>query len=302
MRSEKHRASTQNNYHTIWSNFNKFLIKLDKMPKTWEDRVALYCTHLVKTVKVQSSTLKSYVSAIKDVLITDGYDWKFDKVLFSTITASCKSKNDRILNRFPIQVNFLEVFLCELERKFRELNQIYLEILYKNLFLLAYYGMFRIGELTTGSHPIKAKDIHSADNKDKIMILLYSSKTHGKESRPQSVKIERNASYKAKLKDKKKYFCPFQSSREYLAIRGNYINESDPYFIFSDNSPVKPSHARAVFKSILIRLNLNPKNYGTHSFRIGRATDLLKRGCPIEKIKQLGRWRSNAVYKYLRNF
>ena len=57
--------------------------------------------------------------------------------------------------------------------------------LYKAVFALAYYGLMHIGELTQGNHPVLAKDIHIAKNKDKIRLLLHSSKTHGKESFPQ---------------------------------------------------------------------------------------------------------------------
>ena len=48
--------------------------------------------------------------------------------------------------------------------------------MYKAFFLVAYYGMFRVGELASGNHPVKAKDIHIAQNKDKIMFVLYDSK------------------------------------------------------------------------------------------------------------------------------
>ena len=28
-----------------------------------------------------------------------------------------------------------------------------------------------------------------------------------------------------------RYFCWFRASREYLAIRGNYVNDNDPFFV-----------------------------------------------------------------------
>ena len=48
-------------------------------------------------------------------------------------------------------------------------------------------------------------------------------------------------------------------------------------------------------------VDLNPLQYDTHSFRIGRATDLSKGGRSLSKIKRAGRWKSNAVYNYLRD-
>ena len=55
-----------------------------------------------------------------------------------------------------------------------------------------YYGLFRIGEIAFGEHTIKACDIHIGDEGEKILVILHSSKTHGKADRPQEVKIEKD--------------------------------------------------------------------------------------------------------------
>ena len=76
----------------------------------------------------------------------------------------------------------IEILLFESERYFGgEKNQPYLETLYKVMICLAYYGMMRVGEITIGDHTLKAQNIHIGDNKDKILIVLYTSKTHEKE-------------------------------------------------------------------------------------------------------------------------
>ena len=85
-----------------------------------------------------------------------------------------------------------------------------------------------------------------------------------------------------------------------MQIRGDYSSLTEPLFIFRDGSPVRPQHARSVLKMALKNLQLDPSLYNTHSFRIGRATDLFKKGFSLEQIKQYGRWKSNAIYKYLR--
>ena len=243
---------------------------------------------------MQSQTLKSYISAIKGILIDDGYQWNQEKILINTLTKACKLINDRVRTRLPIKLNLLEILLFEIERIFA--SQPYLECLYKTIFMLAYYGLFRIGELTTGDHPIKAKDVHIAQNKNKLLIVLYSSKTHGLDSVPQEIKISSNAS---KLSNRQ--FCPFKSSREYLAIRGNYNSDKDPFFIFRDQNPVRPPHVRKVLRETLSGVNLNPRLYDTHSFRIGHATEmLLTQKLSIAQVKIAGRWRSNTVFKYIR--
>ena len=169
--------------------------------------------------------------------------------------------------------------------------------MYRCIFVLAYYGLMRVSELSKGAHPVRAKDVHAADDKEKILIILFSSKTHGLYSRPQRIKIWADEQQDS---SKQSSFSPFQIAREFSRARGGYIKDDEPFFIFSDRSPVEPKHVRWTLKKLLRRLKLNDKLYNTHSFRIGRATDLEKSGLSVDEIKLLGRWRSNAVFKYIR--
>ena len=262
------RSTTSATYLCIWRKFNEFIIKLDDKPDSWEDRATLFGAYLIKK-GVQSATLKSYMSAIKKTLINDGYHWRDEKVLFNTLTKSCRLINDKVRTRLPININLLELLLFEVERQFDK--QYYLEILYKTVFLLGYYGLLRIGEMAKGDHPILAKDVHIAQNKDKLLFILYTSKTHGIESIPQEIKITSNRNYN----NIKKNFCPFKTSREFLAIRGNYKTENEPFFVFQNRMPVTPSHVRTILKDSIARVNLDPNAYNCHSLRIGRASDLL---------------------------
>ena len=140
---------------------------------------------------VQSSTLKSYVSAIKKVLVNDDYHWSDTKICLSVLTKACKIRNDRILTRLPIQIGLFELLLGELEHMYGgvKANQPFLECLYKAMFCLAYYGLLRVGEITQSDHVVKAANLHMGSNKNKILIILYTSKTHGRESHPQEIKI-----------------------------------------------------------------------------------------------------------------
>ena len=198
--------------------------------------------------------------------------------------------------RLSIGGNLLELLLFEVERLFDA--QPYLECAYKELLSLAYYGLFRIGELAMGDHPVKANDVHIAQNKDKMMFVLYSSKTHSTANKPQRITITANRTDKTKMKCA---FCPFKMSREYLAIRGNYREDTEPFFVFRDRAPIHPNNVRKVLKQILKAIDLDPDLYDTHSFRIGRATDMvLKFNKSIESVKIAGRWWSDIVYRYIR--
>ena len=305
LKNKQTRSSTANNYLAIWRQLNNFLIHLDikQYHLSLEERTALFGAHLVDK-GVQSSTLKSYFSAIKHVLKQDGYTWDDNKVILSSLVKGCKLENDRVKVRLPIKKGLLEMLLFEVERTFGgfygKAPQPYLETMYTALFCLAYYGMLRVGELTLSPHTIKAANIHVGHNKDKILLVLYSSKTHGKESRPQKIKITATKEGRS-FNNRNMFFCPFEAVTKYMGLKHFYAEDDDPLFVFADNSPIKDFHVRQILRQLLDKLSLDSKLYDVHSFRIGRTCDLQKYGYSIDQIKAMGRWKSNAVYKYLKN-
>ena len=153
--------------------------------------------------------------------------------MLSAIVRACKLKNDVLTPRLPIQFALFEMILFEVERHFA--MQPYLSCLYKAIFALAYYGMLRIGEMAKSKHVIKACDVHIACNKNKILVILYSSKTHDVGLLPQKIKITENEEFKAKCD---RNFCPFRLLRNFIKIRRNYIDNSEQFFVYSDWSPV----------------------------------------------------------------
>ena len=159
----------------------------------------------------------------------------------------CKLKppNDRVRTRLPIGCGLLELILFEFQRILDK--QSYLLCMYQAMFALGYYGLMRVGELTKSCHVIKAGNIYVATKKDKLFIVLYSSKTHSKANRPQKIRItsnreERSGNYLHRN------FCPFKLIQTYVSVRGDYNNDEDQFFVFSDGSPVQPCHARDILK------------------------------------------------------
>ena len=84
------------NYLCVWRQFNDFIMCLDMIPKSWEERTLLFVEHMIEVHKAQSSTVKSYVSAIKRMLIDDNYKWDDNKILLMSLTRPCRLINDRL--------------------------------------------------------------------------------------------------------------------------------------------------------------------------------------------------------------
>ena len=190
-----------------------------------------------------SATVKSYASAIKTVLRTEGIfiDSHLYKLKF--LAKACRITNDQVKTRLPIKKGLLGIILDKLKFIFN--SQPYLEKLYKAIFVLAYYGLMRIGELTTGNHPIKVVDVHKGKNKEKIQVVLQTSKTHSRADLPQVIKVESMCSKgwhrRTMLADDLTH-CPYKILDSYMDSRPCYNKIDEPFFIFSDRFPVQPSH------------------------------------------------------------
>ena len=301
---KRHRDSTQCTYYIVWKKFNEFFIKFGSKPQEWEDHLVLFTAYLVDK-GFKSSTIKSYISAIKSVLADLKIKLDVDQSKLNSLTKACRLNNDRISTRLPIHKGLLQLILDQIHRHYYNRSQIYLATVYQALFITAYYGLFRVGELTHGPHAILARNVHIALNKCKMLFILEMSKTHTKGNKPQLVKITRVSSIGEQPKKATNqagliYSCPFDILQHYLLMRPQCRENNQQFFVFADSSPIFPSHMRNCLRIMLRNLNLNPKLYCTHSMRIGRSCDLLKCGVSVETIKKLGRWKSNAIFRYLR--
>ena len=295
LKQQQHRDSTKQNYYRVWKLFNKFFIKLDSKPEHWEERLSLFVGYMAH-LKRKSSTIKSYISAIKAVLTSNNIEINEDRVLLSALTKACRVQNDVIHSKLAIRKKLLHLLFKALEDIYS--TQPYLLTLYKAMFATAYYGLLRISEYaqTDAGHTVKACNVQIVVNKDKFMLVLFTSKTHGLDTKPQIIKIDAIDD-----NNPKNYkYCPFRMLNEYLAIRKtSYASENENFFIFNDRSPVTANQFRQVLHAALEWNNINPKLYSSQALRSGRATDLLEMGVSVETIKKLGRWKSTSVYTYL---
>ena len=301
------RDSTKENYYTIWRLFNQFFIKLDVKPDTWEERMVLFIGYLADQNK-KACTIRSYISAIKGVLINGNVEINEDRFILNAITQACKYKRDVATTRLPIHKHLLKTLLDDLSETYA--TQPYLLKLYRALFITAYFGLFRVGELMLGTHPVKAKDVYIGTNKKQLIFILWSSKTHTPGQKPQIIKIKSNEiqrNYKSQDEqnpglnsDSLADYCPFEIIDQFLAVRKPFKSHDEQFFVFRDRTPVTAYHFNSILNKTLENCGIDSKLYTATSFRSGRAGDLLEMGVSVEIIKKLGRWKSNAIYNYFK--
>ena len=147
--------------------------------------------------------------------------------------------------------------LNKMEQVIPESPMNYLLIMYRALLSTAYFGLFRVGELTLSDHVIKVQDVKIAQNKDKVMFRLRTSKTHWQDKAPQIVKISIDKCVKT-IKNTEnnrmsaiKTWCPFQLLRDYINIRKRSRMDDEQFFVFRDKSPVKPMHLLNMLRKTL---------------------------------------------------
>ena len=289
----RHQASTKKMYYSVWKSFNQFFVKLDRKPSAWKDRIVLYIGYLIDNHR-QSATIKSYISAIKAVLQDNGIALDQDQALLTSLTRACRLQNDRVRMRLPIRQGMLQILVKNMPRLYKT-PQPYLEALYIAMLCTAYFRLFRIGEITASEHVLKMNNVQIGENKDKLKFVLETSKTHGKDSMPQIVKkiATSNASQPHLL-------FLFNTIQNYLNLRKQKKLGSEPFFVFTDRSPVTAYPYRRMLKKLLKLSGFNEKFYDTHSTRAGRAIDLYHISkLSLETIRKCGHWKLLSIYAYL---
>ncbi|XP_073431916.1 uncharacterized protein [Dendrobates tinctorius] len=90
--------------------------------------------------------------------------------------------------------------------------------------------------------------------------------------------------------------CPVKIVRHYAVIR----HESRFFLSHTDGSPLTKYQFHTIFKKCLQAVGVDPKEYGTHSFRIGAATEAARAGAAEAEVQRLGRWKSACFARYIR--
>lgn len=282
-------------YYCRWKAFNKFLIKFDRIPALWEDRILIYATHLVNHKK-KLATVKSYLSAIQFMLFEDGVTLHENKLELGAILQACKAANAKLYIRMPIQFKLWNSLMRQASQYYeQERGQLYLAKLIRAMMAASYFGLLRVGEITDSQHQIKARNVRYSKNKNKLVITLQSSKTHTSNEMPQIIEIRAIPQLQEN--------CPLKCICEYLALRGtNCDDEEEPLFVHEGKQQVSATMYRTCLRKLLSKIGVSCQLYDCHSMRSGRACDLQELGFSVTQICEIGRWspKSNTVYLYIK--
>ena len=142
----------------------------------------------------------------------------------------------------------------EADAYFKQKNQIYLQILFGAMLLAGYYGLLHAGEITKSPHCLRAKKVQIGVNKKKLLFVLETSKTHNVGDDPQIIKIKATPTASKGQAIELNSFCPFGRIDSFLKVRPKSKTSDEQFFVFSDNSPVKPEHFRNYLRIFLEKI------------------------------------------------
>ena len=159
----------------------------------------------------------------------------------------------------------------------------YESILFSTMFLFAFFFGLRIGEYTTSPHNLQFSDITVSKTEVIVMFQSFKHSNSNRRTLPHSMKPTSSR------------YCPVVSENNYLKRRPR---GPGPIFI-SLGKPISPKTFTLKFKQLVRLTGRSPEHYSAHSFRIGAATHWFNQNISESRIRQLGRWSSNAFSSYI---
>jgi integrase len=192
--------------------------------------------------------------------------------------------------RLPITLDLLSGILTKLSAVCRDGFE---STLFSSAFTLAFFGFFRIGELTTASKSDRAvdkiinlTDIKLVDKEETLLIKIRYSKADQR-GKGCTIKIK---------KQQPQTICPVLAFKRYLAVRPK---SGGSLFCHVNGLPLTRYQFSAILNKCLRMINPGLECYTAHSFRLGAASWAAKVGWSTDQIKLAGRWASEVYKVYI---
>ena len=254
------------------------------------NNLALFISYL-SARKFASSTISTYVSALGYVHKLANFPDPTKNFLVQKILAAHSKLYSAPDVRLPITRGVLQRLVLALNHTN---SSAYQRLLFQTMFLVAFYGFFRVGELTAKGANLKPfvqiQNLHFQlkDSCVTAATIVIADYKHNFSRRPFSVLLDCATGTD---------FCPVNYLQRYCSMRGT---TPGALFCFADGSPVKTSHFTQQLRQALNFCGLDSSKYKSHSFRIGAASSAANNGLSDAQIRHLGRWKSDAFKLYIR--
>ena len=231
------------------------------------------------------ASITSYVSAIGYVHKIKSISDPTTSFVAQRLLAATTKLNPTTDTRLPITLNILRQLLLALHNTALDP---YVHTMIRAMFLVAFHGLMRIGELTSVASKQPALMADNLSFREQHAILSITAFKHNNTGRPFQIVLSKQSD---------PVLCPLLALTDYFKLRGN---SPGPLFCFPSLQPVPRTFFTNKLNLVLNLCGLNHKLYKSHSFRIGAASFYASTGLSDEQIRLLGRWKSTAFRRYIR--
>lgn len=263
-------------------NFVKTTLQQNPQLPATKEQVSLYVAYL-HTKNYRHTTILSHLSAISHFhKMKDLHDPVATYSIGKLMTGVQNTQPSRFDERLPITKYILIGLITALKCCAPSTYEI---LLYTSMYSLMYYGCLRASEVMMSDSPHHNLEVKNVVMAGTSFTVTFTSFKHCKE-RGNTIQMDTTASPD----------CPVQAMKQYLQARGD---TPGPLFIHKWRAVNRAAFLDTLQKCLQY-LNISADRYNTHSFRIGRTTEMAERGVPDHIIQQIGRWKSRAYLKYIR--
>lgn len=291
-------SATQRSYSSGQKRFLEFCSKFNLTPIPPSEHTILLFISQLGLDGLSLSTVKSYMSAIRNLMINAGfpshtlYTPKVELVIRGIRRVKSSTTSPVLRARLPITPSILlklkNAWSAHGSPTSADNRMLWAAV------CVGFFGFLRCAEFTVpatsaydASQHLSLDDV-SANKSNPISTMAIR------------IKCSKTDQF---FKGVSSYFshtgtalCPVSALLDYLVQRGT---QSGPLFLFSNGQPLSRAKLVALVQKALASAGLDVSKYTGHSFRIGAATTALRAGISDAKIKMLGRWESSAYQLYL---
>lgn len=259
--------------------------------QTWPpavEQLAMFLSYL-SLKGLSSKTADLYLTAISFQCKVSNVSDNTKHFLINKLAEGFRRQNKTKRVRLPITYELLEGILTKLPVVCLNSFEV---MLFKAAYVLAYFGFFRVGEVTVPNKSVvdsnkvlNLEDVSFIDENRSILVNIRFSKTD-----------QLGKGTVLKIKQSGSSICPVIILRQYLGQRPKVPG---PLFCHFDGNPLTRYQFSCILQKSIKLINPQLQGFRSHSFRIGAATRAAQLGWPIEKIKEAGRWASEAYKTYI---
>ena len=157
------------------------------------------------------------------------------------------------------------------------------------IFTLMYHAALRISEVCTmpySNHALQNRSVSVKVKRGiKTLKITFRSSKHSK------------GPSKLEICPSNKKSCPIKTLEKYIYLCGS---SSGTFFQHRDTTRITSNFLITALRKHLRKARRDPQHYNCHSFRIGKETDMAQSGFSTEQIAIAGRWKTNALKRYIK--